>query len=71
MDFFIIPTKQGESKQQYKVVHPEVAIGNNAFKNAQSISSKLGLSPLDRQKLNMKTNVKSKIDSYDPFAEFG
>jgi P27 family predicted phage terminase small subunit len=61
-------TKGGESKQQYKVVHPEVAIGNNAFKNAQSLSSKLGLSPLDRKKLGGVVTSKNK-NVYDPFAE--
>lgn len=65
------PKKDGEeSKQQYKVVHPEVAIGNNALKNAQSIASKLGLTPLDRKKLNTGSDEK-KNEPKDPFADVG
>lgn len=58
-----------KKSQAYKVQYPEVSIGNKAFANAQSLCAKLGLSPLDRKKLNMGTNVKSKDDSSDPFAD--
>ena len=56
------------TEKGYDVQRVEVSVGNTALKNAMALSSKLGVSPLDRMKLNITKENKTKKKA-DPFAQ--